>query len=345
MNEEKKLLLPANTAPAPEQENKVNGDANADVEMSINDDHPADEDEDMMDTDDDAHQGRALRRGNDRAAERQRKREEELERKKEAEAVAKGPKQSKQYIKLLKDIQKKQDIIKENEDKIKTIDNDLREADCPRTRVLGKDRFWNRYYWFERNGMPYAGLPNSSTSDAEYANGCIWVQGPDDMEREGYIDMKKEWQEEYKAKHNITVPERKKKEEGPTSVFNAYQWGYYDSPEDVDNLITWLDPRGFNELKLQKELRNFQDKIKHHMEKRKEYIKLNEEKRMEEMTKRTSGRTQKGWRTEEYGCLAWHNDYALDTLGHLHVDQPRTRKQTKKVVVEEREMRGKKGKA
>ena len=340
LNEEKKLLLPANTAPA-DQENKTNGDTNGDVEMANADDHA--DDDDAMDTDEDTHATRGLRGGNDRAAERQRKRDEALALKKEAEAIAKGPKQSKQYIKLLKDIQKKQDVIRENEEKIKTIDNDLREADCPRTRVLGKDRFWNRYYWFERNGMPYAGLPNSSTSDAEYANGCIWVQGPDDMEREGYIDMKKEWQDEYVSKHGTTVPERKKKEEGATSVFNAYQWGYYDSPEDVDNLISWLDPRGFNELKLQKELRNFGDKIKLHMEKRKEHIKGNEEKRLEEMTKRTSGR--KATRTEEIGCLAWTNNYALDTLGHLHVDQPRSRKQTKKAAQdEERQTRGKKGK-
>src|SRR5271168_4431874 len=84
---------------------------------------------------------------------------------------------------------KKSKKIDQAEDAIADVDNDLREADCPRTRVLGKDRFWNRYYWFERNAMPYEGLGESSTADAEYANGRLWVQGPDDIEREGFIDV------------------------------------------------------------------------------------------------------------------------------------------------------------
>lgn len=301
----------------------------------------AEEEEDVMDTDDDVQQGRSLRRGNDRAAERQRKREQEQERREKAEAAAKMPKQSKQFTKLLKDIQKKQDVVKQCEEEITIIDNDLREADCPRTRVLGKDRFWNRYYWFERNGMPYGGLPNSSTADAGYANGCLWVQGPDEMERDGYIDMKPEWQAEYKAKFDMTVPERKKLEEGPTSVFDAHQWAYYDNPEDIDTLVSWLDPRGFNELKLQKELKIFQDKIKSHMEKRKEYMHPSEENKEDDNKKRVSTRAKQHPSHAAYRCLAWHNTMAIDELGHLHSDQPRSRKPTKKekVIIEEREMR------
>ena len=75
---------------------------------------------------------------------------------------------------MLKDIRQKEDLVRKREEEIAVLDNDIREADCPRTRFLGKDRFWNRYYWFERNGMPYGGLPDSSTAHAEYANGCIW---------------------------------------------------------------------------------------------------------------------------------------------------------------------------
>jgi hypothetical protein len=325
---------------------KVNGD----IKMSgVEDNLTEDVEEEVMDTDEDVHQGRSLRRGNDRAAERQRKREEEQERKEKAGAAAKIPKQSKQFTKLLKDIQKKQDFVKKCEDEIQVLDNDLREADCPRTRVLGKDRFWNRYYWFERNGMPYGGLPSSSTADAGYANGCIWVQGPDDMEREGYIDMKDEWQKEYVDKFKMTVPERKKAEEGPTSVFNAHQWGYYEDPDDVDKLISWVDPRGFNELKLQKELKTYRDKIILHMQKRKEYLHPSEEKKEEVVTgKRMSTRTKNHQEHMAHRCLSWRNTTAIEELGYLHSDQPRARKPTRKekavAVVEERETRGDKGK-
>lgn len=339
MNEERKIQLPANMPPSPEPDTKVNGD----VKMTGTEEVETEEAEDeILDSDDEVRPGRTLRRGNERTAERQRKRELEQERREKAEAAAKVPKQSKQFTKLLKDIQKKQDYIKECEEEIATLDNDLREADCPRTRVLGKDRFWNRYYWFERNGMPYAGLPNSSTAEAGYANGCIWVQGPDDTEREGYIDLKPEWEQEYIHKFNMTVPERKKLEEGSTHVFTARQWGYFDNPEDVDNLINWMDPRGYNELKLQKEMKNYRDKIVLHMEKRKEYLHPTEEKKEEPVTgKRMSTRKQQHEEHKEYRCLSWHNGAALEDLGHLHSDQPRARKPTRKekVVVEERETR------
>jgi len=343
LNEEKKAQLPANLPPSTVPEAPAtNGDVRMlDVEEEI---HDSVEDE-VMDTDEDVHQGRSLRRGLDRAAERKRKREAEQEKKEKAEAEAKLPKYTKQFTKLLKEIQRKQDRIKECEEEIAILDNDLREADCPRTRVLGKDRFWNRYYWFERNGMPYAGLPSSSTNDAGYANGCIWVQGPDDLEREGYIEMKPEWQQEYEMKFGITVPRRKKLEEGDTNVFTSRQWGYFDDPEAVDGLITWLDPRGFNELKLRKEIQLYRDKIVKNMEKRKEYLNPPEDKSVDS-GKRMSTR-QKLLHPDHtaHRCLSWHNTTAVRELGHLHSDQPRSRKPAKKaappppVVEEERQTR------
>lgn len=340
LNDQRKILLPDNLPPSPPLEpTKADGD----VKMSDVEDLAADRSDEVVDTDDDVQTGRSLRRGQDRAAERKRKQEQEQERKEKAEAAAKMPKQSKQFIKVLKDIQKKEEEIKECEEEIDVIDNDLREADCPRTRVLGKDRFWNRYYWFERNGMPYGGLPDSSTAEADYANGCIWIQGPDELEREGYIDMAAEYQDEYKAKFEMTVPERKAREEGPTQVFNALQWGYISEPEDLDALIDWLDPRGFNELKLRKEIVNYREKIAKNMENRKKYlVSMADEEEKEappakEETKRMSTRAKSAPTTPEppsYRCLAWQNSMALEELGHLHSERPpppaRSRKQSKK---------------
>ena len=347
LNEERKILLPANMPPSPVAENKPVSNGTADIKMPDAEEEMQDSVEDeIIDTDEEPHQGRSLRRGLDRAAERKRRRVAQQEKKEKAEAEAKLPKQSKQFTKLMKEIQKKQDTIKECEEEVAILDNDLREADCPRTRVLGKDRFWNRYYWFERNGMPYGGLPNSSTADAGYANGRIWVQGPDDMEREGYIDMKMEWQAEYKQKFNMTVPERKRMEEGPTSVFNAHQWGYIEDPEAVDGLIAWLDVRGFNEIKLKKELQLYRDKIVKNMEKRKAYLIPSEEKSIESGPKRMSTRRKETHVDHTaHRCLSWRNMMALEELGHLHSEQPRARKPAKKaaaapaIIEEERQTR------
>lgn len=280
--------------------------------------------------------------------EKQKKQEEEAKEREKQKALKAIPKhQSKEFMKLLKQIADKEKTIKKCEDEVAVIENDLREADCPRTRVLGRDRFWNRYYWFERNGMPYGGLPTSSTASAEYANGCIWVQGPDDLEREGYIDLPEALQDEYKASFNMTVPERKAAEEGSTSVFTAYQWGYISEPAQVDELIRWLDTRGNNEMKLRKEIVTFREKIMAHMQKRKEYLGLadadeddkdskdsQDSKEKKDDSKRTSTRIRdKTPEVPVQRCLSWENTMAMEEMGHLHSEPPpppRARKQSKK---------------
>lgn len=335
LNEQRKLLMPenepvveANGTPAKEE---------IDVKMVDADESIVSRDEEGEDSQDE--NSRKKRRSRVLTDKKKKHEEEEKLKKAKEKALEKSkPQQSKQYIKLLKDIQKKEEVIKKCEEEVAIIDNDLREADCPRTRVLGKDRFWNRYYWFERNGMPYAGLPDSSTAHAAYANGCIWVQGPDDLEREGYIDLPADLQAEYKAKFNMTVPERKAMEEGETSVFNARQWGYISDPDDLDRLIRWLDPRGFNELKLRKELVAYRDRIAKHMENRKKYLSSSDaegdEGDKKEEPKRVSSRIrEKTPEPPSYRCQQWENTMALEDLGHLHGDPPpppRSKKQAKK---------------
>lgn len=342
LNEQRKLLMPENEPV--EETNGTPVKEEIDVKMADADESVISKDDEAEDDQDES--SKKKRRGRVLTDKKKKHEEEEKLKKAKEKALEKAkPQQSKQYIKLLKDIQKKEDIIKKCEEEVAIIDNDLREADCPRTRVLGKDRFWNRYYWFERNGMPYAGLPDSSTAHAGYANGCIWVQGPDDLEREGYIDLPAELQNEYKAKFSMTVPERKTMEEGGSSVFTAKQWGYISEPEELDQLIKWLDPRGFNEIKLRKELVAYRERIATHMKNRIKWITgkdleaEEDDKKDESKDESTRVRTRPRARdrTPEhrnpFRCLQWENTMALDELGHLHSEPPpppRSRKQTKK---------------
>lgn len=344
MNEQRKELQPAETAPNSPKQGSVkeeDGDSRLEADESQIDKDQEDGDQ----TDQNVSSKRKRRKP---LTQKQRKQEEEQEKrvklkekekkeKEKREKEAATPAQSKQLIKILKEIQKQEAIIKNCEEEVAIIENDLREADCPRTRVMGKDRFWNRYYWFERNGMPYGGLPNSSTASAGYANGCIWVQGPDELEREGYIDVPEDQQNEYKAKFGLTVPERKAKEEGGTSVFTARQWGYISDPAKVEELIDWLDPRGFNELKLKKELVLFKDRIIQHMENRRNYLSSGDADGADEeaaVSKRSSSRIrEKTPEPPSYLCLKWENTTILEELGHLHSEappKPRQRKQTRK---------------
>lgn len=282
--------------------------------------------ETISDSEDDDVQIRTLRRGQDRAAERKRKREEEAERKVK-EAEAKQNKGTKEYQKILKQIDKERERLELAEEQILIVDEDLRQADCTRTRVLGKDRFCNRYWWFERNAMPHAGLPESSTADANYANGRIWVQGPDDMERIGYIDVSQEEQNNYKGSFKVTPAERKAQEEGSTQLHTADQWGFYDDPEDVEKLITWLDTRGVRELKLKKELNLQRDLIAKYMENRKHYLTPRDESEEPDEPRKRMTTRKKTYISEPVArCTRWENSMALEENGHKHIDPPPAKK-------------------
>ena len=326
LNEERKALQPEEVSPIPELDDMEDME-----DLKVGGPEVEDDGDTIMESDEEGPvQQRSLRRANDRAVERKRKLEEERERKEKAELErAKKPsKEARRLEKVLKKIEEVKDHVKECEDEIATLDNDLREADCPRTRVLGKDRFWNRYYWMERNAMPYAGLPTSSTANAGYANGCIWVQGPDDIERQGFIELDDWGNYRYRQAFHMTVPERKMIEEGNTHVFTAHQWGYYDDPDQLDKLIGWLDIRGVREIKLRKELQAQREKISFHMEQRKQYVSRVNAERLEtgETATRISTRTKTYSEPSPHRCVAWRNTMALEEIGYLHSEPPKGQK-------------------
>ncbi|KAJ5398117.1 hypothetical protein N7509_006230 [Penicillium cosmopolitanum] len=296
--------------------------------------------------DEDTPRPRALRGGVDRALERKRKQEIERERK---EQLAKQPKGSKQYQKVLKKIEDQKAKIEKLQDEIDIVDNDLREADCPRTRCLGLDRFCNRYWWFERNAMPREGMPDSSTSEAQYANGRLWVQGPDDMERAGFIELTDEQRKVYHKHFQTTPAERKKHEEGSTHLANAREWGYYEEPESIEQLMEWLEPRGNREHKLMKELQLQKIHIVKYMKNRQAYLVDSRERaESEEMpTKRVTTRNKTYVDVNEHGlrCLRWSNTTAMNEVGHLHVDPDRPAKRQKRNTDDTRETKAARGKA
>jgi hypothetical protein len=321
LQEEQKRLQPDEPTPTPPPEL-------AEAEDSKMTGVTTDE-EGLMDSEDEEPvRSRSLRRGADRAAERKRKQDEERERKEKAEALAKQSKGDKQYQKVLKKIEDAKARIKAEEDFIGDLDGDLREADCSRLKILGFDRFWNRYYWLERNAMPYAGLPDSSTADAKYACGRLWVQGPDESERLGFIDVDDKLNAEYYKTFQMTIAERKKREEGSTSVVNATQFGYYDDPDSIEMLIGWLDPRGKRELKLRKELVARREVISEYMKNRQEY--LNPEKEaVDEPTTRMSTRTKTYVDSTSHRCLKWTNKMAIKQNKRLHSEAAPSRSNKK----------------
>ncbi|OQN97952.1 hypothetical protein B0A48_16257 [Cryoendolithus antarcticus] len=279
---------------------------------------------------------RSLRRSNN---DRKRKRDEETARRnaeeqKRKQAAALEEKKKKQYAALVRDCELLKERIMDLEARIADCDDDLREADVQRTKLLGKDRFCNRYYWFERNGQPFGGLPSSSTSTRGYANGRIWVQGPDDLEREGFIDLPKDLQAVYRAHWGMTVPERRKQEEGLTSLADAHEWGFYETPDELDSLIGWLDDRGEREKKLRREFFEWREKITTYMRAYKSYNDNEAARRLEAEEEPKKGiatrrQTQESEITAKERCMDWRNTMVMDEQKRLHSVNP-VKKPTRK---------------
>lgn len=193
-----------------------------------------------------------------------------------------------------------------------------------RSKILGKDRFLNKYYWFEHNGMPFGGVPNSSTAEYGYANGRIWVQGPSEYELGPNLEEPALTQD--MERFGYTVPQRKEREEGSTHLSTATEWGYYDDPEDIDKLLAWLDERGLRERALRKELQAFRDRIAEYMLKMQQHLqesnKPEEEEEEDENRPRVSTRNKtQADEAPKDRCLHWTNSIMRDEFGYNHFEE------------------------
>lgn len=175
------------------------------------------------------------------------------------------------------------------------IDRTLVELNCQRIRYLGRDKVWNRYWWFEKNGLPNLGgnkddddendeidreerddadngdddesgdlrkKDDNSEYDSEtYLMGRIWIQGP------SAIDV-----------HHLrggdgTGLKRKMIEEGENILKNERDWVFIDQVEDFNKLVSWLNDKGLRERALKKELNECRDRVISSFKARRNFLK------------------------------------------------------------------------
>ncbi|KAG2732813.1 hypothetical protein G9P44_003803 [Scheffersomyces stipitis] len=294
------------------------------------------------------------------------------------------------------------------------IEKKLTELDCQRVKLLGKDRLYNRYWWFENNGLPTLhGVSNDDDENEDedkekerdkndeevdddnnevleetYLMGKLWVQGPsnedlrihfkssfelanefnveyetaefelheenerlkelkkDDDESGQEVgegeEIKKEPESDGKVKseaengdgkdkdkknqiremdfnvipkpfvhaasklydleftskeilnskskaviidrqgalktteliNSLTSFQRKAIEEYPHPLVNGSNWRYYDHPDQISKLLTWLNPWGKRESQLRKELLTVKDAVVSSMEARRKALSM-----------------------------------------------------------------------
>ncbi|CAO3618011.1 unnamed protein product [Mucor fragilis] len=159
-------------------------------------------------------------------------------------------------------------VIKRKEDH---IEKNMRRYMTLRIRPLGRDRFNNRYIYLDNVGV-------SNT----YGTGRLYVSSPTDidiqmmMERDfagsdlpdrawgyggGHWFIIKLMQEQGFAEETEWLDKRV--HELKTSQPSEYRgwWKYYSEPEEIEQLLSWLNPKGVREQKLKAELLKQQPNI------------------------------------------------------------------------------------
>ncbi|CAA7266601.1 unnamed protein product [Cyclocybe aegerita] len=108
-----------------------------------------------------------------------------------------------------------------------------------RVKPLGRDRFYNRIWWFD--GMGSASLVGSG-GIALYGTGRLFIQGPSEFDLQ---------QLEKKAiEDNEDILARRREEEGEEGMLGPQDWAVYSELEELEAFVSWLNPKGYRELAL-----------------------------------------------------------------------------------------------
>ncbi|KAF9133138.1 hypothetical protein BGW39_010467 [Mortierella sp. 14UC] len=196
------------------------------------------------------------------------------------------------------------------------IDRDSRRYGIARVRPLGKDRFYNRYWYFDGITMdhgtdrlyvqspsfldlevmrtsadknkilkrqkiedPAGGLDDLMRShDQEIASGLALEKAARErkllLEKERGLDTDDEDDKDSKARGDANGSEahahhhQDQVDESLLVQHIPAQWSFYDEPEQVDNLLRWLDSKGIRERALQTAINNNYDLIVGGMQRR-----------------------------------------------------------------------------
>lgn len=179
------------------------------------------------------------------------------------------------------------------ERRMESIEREFRKwSGVVRLKPLGKDRFHNRYWWFD--GIGSSSLVSGGGS-VSYATGRLFVQGPCTADME--IMERKE-----KDDPTFNLAERRAEEE--ECALNVGEWGYYTDPDLLTELVDWLNVKGIRELKLKENLTKWADHISNGMRKRMTDI----SSRFPEGRRSTRKNAPENARSEPY--LLWQNKKA-----------------------------------
>ncbi|TRM65788.1 ATP-utilizing chromatin assembly and remodelling N-terminal-domain-containing protein [Schizophyllum amplum] len=122
-----------------------------------------------------------------------------------------------------------------------------------RVKPLGRDRFYNRVWWFDGLGSVSL-LANGGA--VQYGTGRIFIQGPSEFDQ----DILQRREED--------IEERRQEEETPEGMLGPGDWAVYTEVEELERYIQWLHVKGHRELALKNTLTKWWPHITAGMRKR-----------------------------------------------------------------------------
>ncbi|CAG8481173.1 14689_t:CDS:10 [Acaulospora morrowiae] len=151
------------------------------------------------------------------------------------------------------------------------IEKEKRKYSVPRVSLLGRDRFYNKYYYFDNVGAAVT---------EKYGAGRIFVESPNNFDLE--IMTERELQRFNKRRKVEEISGRN------AGIDNQTQWGYYDEISQIEELRQWLNSKGIRELSLNSELTSCLQELSSTMGKRQQDM----------VTSRTSQEVRRSKRTQ-----------------------------------------------
>ncbi|KAG9314516.1 chromatin remodeling complex protein [Chiua virens] len=183
------------------------------------------------------------------------------------------------------------------ERRLESIEREFRKLlGAIRVKPLGKDRFHNRVWWFD--GMGSMSLLGSG-GVVQYGTGRIFLQGPTEMELESMS-----------RREENDVDARRQEEEGE-GLLAPGEWAVYTEPEEVDEFVAWLNPKGVRELALKNAITKWWNHIAPGMRKR--LSDLNVSAKLPEARRSTRVKTVVGHDIMRESYMTWTNRRAVNS--------------------------------
>jgi len=131
------------------------------------------------------------------------------------------------------DLRKLEEEMNKFDRRLEAIEREFRKLlGCIRVKPMGKDRFHNHIWWFDGLG---SGTLVASGGGTVWSTGRVFIQGPSELDRD-VLDKREA--------EDGDVKKRRLEEEGADGMLGVNDWAVYSEPEQVEELVAWLNTKG-----------------------------------------------------------------------------------------------------